>query len=127
MIVVDASAAVSALLRTGTARGALGAEQLSAPHLIDIEVASALRRHVLAGDVSARAGWTALDSWRGISIRRYASGGLLRRVWELRDNLGAYDAVYVALAETLDCALVTADGRLSRAPGLRCAVTLVPN
>ena len=51
---------------------------------------------------------------------------MLDRVWELRDNLSAYDAAYVALAEIIDCPLVTADARLSRAPGLRCAVTVLP-
>lgn len=86
-----------------------------------------LRRRVLAGDVPAQAGWTALDTWRRIGITRYAAGTLLGRVWELRDNLGAYGATYVALAEALDCALLTADARLSRTPGLRCAVTVVPN
>ena len=49
------------------------------------------------------------------------------RVWELRDNLTAYDAAYVALAEIIDCPLVTADGRISRAPGIRCVVTVVPD
>jgi predicted nucleic acid-binding protein len=127
VIVVDASAAVSALLHPGTARVALADGPLSAPHLIDVEVTSALRRRVLGGDVSARAGWTAVDAWRRIGITRYAAGGLLGRVWELRENFGAYDATYVALAEALDCPLLTADGRLSRTPGLRCAVTLVPN
>lgn len=126
-MVVDASAAVSALLRPGTARAALGVEPLSAPHLVDIEIASALRRRVLAGEVTARAGWTALETWQRVGIRRYATGALLARVWELRDNLSTYDAAYVALAEALDCALLTADGRLSRTPGLRCAVTVVPN
>jgi len=126
VIVVDASVAVSALLHPGTARAALVDGPLSAPHLIDVEVASALRRRVLAGHVSAEAGWTAVDTWRRIGITRYPAGALLGRVWELRDNLGACDATYVALAEALDCALLTADGRLSRTPGLRCAVTVVP-
>lgn len=127
MIVVDASAAVSALLHPGTARAALAGEPLCAPHLIDVEIASAMRRRVLAGDVSSQEGWTALDTWRRIGIARYAAGGLLARVWELRDNLGAYDATYVALAEALGCALLTVDARLSRTPGLRCPVTVVPN
>jgi predicted nucleic acid-binding protein len=127
VIVVDASAAVSALLHAGTARAALTDGPLSAPHLIDVEVASALRRRVVGGALPESAGWTALDTWRRIGITRYAADTLLGRVWELRDNLGAYDATYVALAEALDCALLTADGRLSRTPALRCAVTVVPN
>jgi len=79
VIVVDASAAVSALLHPGMARAALAGGPLSAPHLIDVEVASALRRRVLARDVSERAGGTALDTWRRIGIARYAAGGLLSR------------------------------------------------
>lgn len=59
-------------------------------------------------------------------MRRYAVHSLLDRVWELRDNLSAYDASYVALAEMLNCALLTADARLSRAPGTRCPITVVP-
>lgn len=127
MIVVDASAAVSALLHTGTARAALGVETLAAPHLIDTEVTSALRRRVLGGVMSASAGWTALDTWRRIGLTRYPGGAFLSRVWDLRDNLSAYDAAYVALAEALGCTLLTADGRISRTPGLRCPVTVVPN
>ncbi len=126
MIVVDASAAVSGLLNDGQARRALGAEQIHMPHLIDSEVASALRRRVLAGQVSERDGWAALDVWRRLAAIRYPAHGLLERVWQLRTNLSAYDAGYVALAEALDCSLLTADARLSRAPGIRCAVTVVP-
>ena len=59
-------------------------------------------------------------------MTRYAVHALLDRVWELRDNLSAYDASYVALAELLGCSLLTADGRLGRAPGVRCPVTIVP-
>jgi predicted nucleic acid-binding protein len=126
VIVLDASAALSGLLNVGRAREALAAEQLHAPHLIDSEIASGLRRHVAASDISANDGWAALNAWRRLGIRRYAMPGLLDRVWELRDNLSAYDAGYVALAEALDCALVTADARISRAPGIRCSVTVVP-
>ena len=59
-------------------------------------------------------------------MTRYAVHSRLDRVWELRDNLSAYDASYVALAELLGCALITADGRLGRAPGVRCPITIVP-
>jgi predicted nucleic acid-binding protein len=61
--------------------------------------------------------WTALDRWRRLGMTRYAVFGVLDRVWELRDNLSAYDASYIALAELLNCPLLTADARLSRAPG----------
>ena len=126
MIVVDASAALSALLNAGPARQSLATEQLHAPHLIDSEVASGLRRHVSSGLITADDGWSALDAWRRLGITRYATRGLLERIWALRDNLSPYDAGYVALAESLDCALLTADARISRAPGLRCPVTVVP-
>lgn len=126
MIVLDASAALSALLNDGPARRALTGDQLHAPHLIDSEVASGLRRLVTTGVVNADAGWSALDTWRRLGLTRYAVQPLLDRVWELRDNLTAYDAGYVALAEALGCALLTADARLSRAPGIGCLVTVVP-
>ena len=126
MIVVDASAALSGLLNDGPARRSLADEQLHAPHLLDSEVASALRRRALARQITAANGWVALDTWRRLGVTRYPLHPLLDRVWQLRDNLSAYDAGYVALAESLDCALVTADARLSRAPGVRCTITVVP-
>ena len=127
MIVVDASAAVAALLNAGPARTALSDEAVHAPHLIDPEVAQALRRLVLRRSLGADDGWAALDSWRRLGIVRHSVGGLLERVWELRENVSAYDASYLALAEALDCSLLTADARLGRAPGLRCPVTIVPS
>ena len=126
MIVVDASAALAALLNAGPARRALRSEQLHVPHLIDSEVANGLRRTVALGRLDADAGWTALDAWRHLGVVRYPIFGVLDRVWQLRDNLSAYDATYVALAEQLDCALVTADRRLSRAPDIQCSITVVP-
>lgn len=126
MIVVDASTALSALLNAGPARESLANEQMHAPHLVDSEVASGLRRHVASGRISPIDGWTALDTWRHLGLTRYGTHGLLERIWALRDNLSAYDAGYVALAESLDCTLVTADARISRAPGIRCPITVVP-
>jgi predicted nucleic acid-binding protein len=126
VIVVDASAAVSALLNAGLARRALAEDQVHVPHLIDAEVASALRRGVAAGRVEPDLAWSALDRWRRLGMARHPVFPLLERIWELRENLSAYDASYVALAEALGCALLTADLRLSKAPGLRCPVTVVP-
>ena len=123
---LDASAALSGLLNAGASRDLLAGEQLHAPHLIDSEVVSGLRRHVASGKVMAEDGWALLDTWRRLGLSRYATRGLLGRIWELRDNLSAYDAGYVALAESIGCSLVTADARISRAPGLRCPVTVVP-
>ena len=126
MIVVDASAAVAALLNDGPARTALADEALHAPHLVDCEVAQALRRLVLGGSLDAGDGWAALHSWRRLGIVRHPVAGLLDHVWELRANVSAYDASYLALAEALGCGLLTADARLGRAPGLRCPVTVIP-
>lgn len=126
MIVVDASAGLSALLSVGPARAALASEQLHVPHLADSEIASGLRRRVAAGRMDPEAGWTALDTWRRLGMTRHPVSGLLDRVWQLRDNVSAYDAAYVALAEQLGCALLTADARLGRASGRRCPITVVP-
>lgn len=127
MIVVDASVALSGLLSDGAARAILATETLHAPHLIDSEAAHALCRQVAAGSVLADDAWRALDVWRRLGVTRHAAAPHLERVWELRENVSAYDATYVALAEALDCGLVTADGRLGRAPGLRCPVTILPS
>src|SRR5215211_3154000 len=109
MIVVDASAALTALLNDGPARRLLGTEHLHTPHLVDSEIASGLSRRVRANQVRASEGWKALDTWRHLGMTRHPVHALLNRIWELRDNVSAYDASYVALAETLECALVTAD------------------
>lgn len=125
MIVVDASVVVSGLLQAGEARDAMGLQPLSAPYLVDAEVVHVLRRRVAARRLSASDARRALDVWRQMGVRRYGAQSYLGRTWELRDNLSAYDATYVGLAEALDCPLLTADRRLSRAPGPRCTVTLV--
>jgi predicted nucleic acid-binding protein len=126
VIVVDASAALTALLNDGPARRLLGEERLHTPYLADSEVANGLRRRVLADQLSAADAWVALDTWRRLAVTRFAVHTLLDRVWQLRENVSAYDASCVALAENLDCALVTADARLSRAAGIRCPITVVP-
>jgi predicted nucleic acid-binding protein len=96
------------------------------PHLADAEVASSLRRLVAAETLAVVDASVALQTWQRLGVTRYPMVGLLGRVWELRNTISAHDATYVALAESLDCALVTADARLSRAAGSRCAVTVVP-
>ena len=101
-----------------------------APHLIDVEIAHVLRRYVLRGilnatrGASATRGAPALDHWRALDVERYSHELFLDRVWQLRDHVSAYDAVYVALAEALAALLVTGDGRLLRAPGLRDRIEL---
>jgi predicted nucleic acid-binding protein len=126
MIVVDASAALSALLNRGAARSTLASEQLHVPHLIDPEIANGVRRRVAAHQLRASDGWTMLAVWGRLAMTRYPTFSVLGRIWDLRENLSSYDASYIALAELLGCPLLTADARLSRTPGLRCAVTLVP-
>lgn len=125
MIVLDASAAVLALLNDGDARRSLASETVAVPHLADSEVAHALRAHVLRGAVSPDHAGAALARWTHLGLRRFAIVALLPRIWELRDNLTAYDATYVALAEGLACDLVTADARLAHAPGPSCAIKVV--
>jgi predicted nucleic acid-binding protein len=126
VIVLDASAAVSALLNDGQARRLVTTETIHVPHLVDTEVVSAMRRQVLAGQLMAEDAHHAIGVWRRLGLIRYAAPPLLERVWELRATVTSYDAMYVALAENLGCALTTADARLASASGPRCAITVVP-
>jgi predicted nucleic acid-binding protein len=126
VLVADASAVVAALLNA-RARSALGGDvHVHAPHLMDSEVANAIRSWVRRGRLESRAGWDLLERYRRLGITRHSTFPLFERIWELRNNLSAYDAAYVALAETLDCPLLTADTRISGAPGLHCPVTVLP-
>lgn len=125
MIVVDASAAVLGLLNDGEARRMLGNDAVVCPHLVDSEVLHAIRARAIRGDLDPDVAGHAIEVWASLGLSRLAVHGLLGRVWELRDNLSAYDATYVALAEALDVPLVTADGRLGRATGPRCTITVV--
>jgi predicted nucleic acid-binding protein len=126
MIVIDASAALAGLLNDGQARSLLGTERLHTPHLIDSEIASGLRRQVQRNQLIASDARNALSTWRRLAVTRYPVYGLFERIWEVRDNMSAYDAAYVALAETLDCALVTADARLGNSRQARCPITVIP-
>ena len=125
MIVIDASAAVLGLLSEGEARAKLSEEALVSPYLADSEVVQALRAQVLRGEIKEPAAKRAIGVWGRLGIRRVGVSGLLDRIWELRGNLSAYDATYVAVAETFEVPLVTADGRLASAPGPRCTITVV--
>jgi predicted nucleic acid-binding protein len=100
-------------------------DELHAPHLIDVEVLSALRSSVRRQRLRAGDAFRALDTWTALGVRRWPSVGLLGRAWELRENCSAYDAAYVALAEAVGCPLVTADAKLARTPDLRCELVLV--
>lgn len=125
MIVIDASAAVLGLMNDGEARATLESESVVCPHLADSEVVNALRSQVLRGDLDGVVAERMIDVWQRLGLERVGVSGLLGRVWELRDNLSAYDATYIALAEALESPLMTADGRLARAPGPRCTITVV--
>ncbi|MBK5224463.1 MAG: PIN domain-containing protein [Acidimicrobiia bacterium] len=125
MIVVDASAAVLGLVNDGDARALLSSESLVCPHLVDAEVVHALRAQVLRGQLKPDLGRLLVDRWSQLGVQRFGVVGLLHRVWELRENLSAYDATYVGVAEALGCAMLTADRRLARAPGPRCPITVV--
>jgi predicted nucleic acid-binding protein len=93
------------------------AESLHAPHLLDVEVAQILRRFVRHGELAADRARQALEDLASLPVERYSHEIVLCRAWELRENLTAYDAVYVALAEVLGATLLTRDTRISRAPG----------
>ena len=125
MIVIDASAFVDALAERPAAVERISGEELHAPHLIDLEVASALRRLAAAGRIDDLGGRTLLAVLADIDLHRHGHIPLLSQIWGLRDNLSPYDAAYVALATALDAPLVTADRKLAAAPGLTCAVELI--
>ncbi|HUR22616.1 MAG TPA: type II toxin-antitoxin system VapC family toxin [Acidimicrobiales bacterium] len=129
MIVVDASVIVTALADDGPdgdrARGRLRGERLAAPHLLDLEVTSAWRRLVAAGELEERRARLALADLRGLRVDRVRHGTLVDRCWELRRNVTVYDAAYVALAEQLEVTLVTADRKLAKAPGSRCPIEVL--
>lgn len=123
-IVVDASAVVAALVDGGStgawAASELGGGPLAAPHLMPVEATNILRRAVLTGDLSADTAALAHDDLVQLRIELFPYEPFAPRVWELRANVTAYDAWYVALAEVLGGPLVTLDLRLARAPGPRC-------
>ena len=117
MIVVDSSTILEILLRTAVApsieaRIFSRRETLHAPFLIDLEIAQVLRRYVLARRMTSDRGLEAIYDFLDLPIERYPHELLLERIWELRKNMTAYDAAYVALAESLSAPLVTRDGRL---------------
>jgi predicted nucleic acid-binding protein len=126
LIVADASAVVAALLHQGQAREMLSNTPCHAPHLLDLEVASVLRRLCLGGQLESGHGAVLLEVLGRLGIRRHGCTGLLGRIWQLRNNLTTYDAAYFALAEVLDCPLLTADGKLSNAAPSTCVIHLVP-
>ena len=130
MIVVDASAVLEALLRTPAAKAVEKwlfdpRQTLHAPHLLDIEVAQVIRRYSAKGEIDSERGRAALADLADLPLHRYPHHFLLPRIWDLRNNLTAYDAAYVALAEALDAPLLTRDRRLAAAAAHHARVELV--
>lgn len=125
MKVVDAGVVVE--LVTGNLDPThLGTEELATPHLLDSEVTNALRRLVLRGGMTPTQGTAAMDGFQRLAFTRYPAVGLRRRMWELRDNLSAYDSTYVALAEAYRASeLLTTDARLANAPGTTCTIRVL--
>jgi predicted nucleic acid-binding protein len=130
VIVADASVLIDVLLRRQGA-DAIKARlfdtgaTLHVPHFLDVEVAHVIRRHAAAGVIGTNRGGELLADLGDFALQRYPHYWLLPRVWELRHNLTAYDAVYVALAEALDAPLVTRDARLAAAPGHRARIEVM--
>lgn len=126
MIVVDASALIRAATLTVTNSKLFDrlAADLHAPHLLDFEVTQGLRGMLLGGKISAMTAVQARGAIAEFTIHRYAFSAVADRVWELRSNLSAYDASYIALAEALECPLVTCDAKLTTAPAVRAAIEL---
>jgi predicted nucleic acid-binding protein len=130
VIVVDASALLEFLLQTS-----LGArveirlfrdqDELHAPHLVDVEVVQGLRRLVRTGEVSSGRADEAIADLTDLDLHRHAHIDLLGRAWKLRENISAYDAMYVALAEAIEAPMVTCDSPLSKAPGHRARIDVI--
>lgn len=130
MRVLDASAALEWLLRTPAGeeierRFLRWNEPLCAPHLLDLEVAQILRRYERVGKLTAKRGRQILQNLQDLLLIRYEHDIFLPRIWELRHNVTAYDAAYLALAEAIPAPLVTCDGRLARAPGHRAQIEVI--
>ena len=131
MIVLDASALLELVLNTEGGEQVRDRitdpnESLHSPHLLAVEVTQVLRRYEATRAISADVALAALEDLAALDIARYAHEPLLSRVWELRDNVTAYDAVYLALAEVLEAPLLTFDRRLATAPGHEASIECLP-
>jgi predicted nucleic acid-binding protein len=130
VLVVDTSAVLEALAAREPPEGLIerlaGDGDLHAPHLIDVEILHALRRLTAHGELSDERAADARADFRELALVRYPHVELSDRIWELRHNMTAYDAAFVALAESLEVPLITCDGRLTTAPGPTARVELFP-
>jgi predicted nucleic acid-binding protein len=130
MIVLDASALLEVLLATAAAERVARSifargQTLHAPHVIDLEVAQVLRRYRREGEISEVRAMEALRDLQDFPLTRYPHDLFLPRIWELKENLTAYDAAYIALAEVLPAPLVTRDGRIGRSRSHRAEVQVL--
>lgn len=130
MIVVDASALLEFLLQTSLgarveARLFRDEDEFHAPHLVDVEVVQGLRRLVRSGEVSSGRADEAIADLTDLDLHRHAHLDLLGRAWKLRENISAYDAMYVALAEAIEATMVTCDGPLGKVPGHRARIEVI--
>ncbi len=128
-LVVDASIIATAVADGGTDgvryRKRLSGNQLFAPHLLRIEVLSVLRRRIHLKKLTDSQGDAAVDDLMSLAVEVLSTESLIGRIWELRHNVTAYDACYVAMAESLGCVLLTADARLANASGPICEIELL--
>ena len=128
--VVDSSVVVAALIDAGPvgswAEALLASGPLAAPHLMPVEAANVLRRAALAGEISADVAALAHEDLLSLRLELFPYSVCATRAWELPSNITAYDAWYVALAESLGARLATLDARLTRATGTRCEFALPP-
>ena len=130
MLIIDASCLYDLLVGTHRSDGIRARLQMddnhAAPHVIDVEVFSVIRRDFLRGDIDRTAATQAVEDLRDWRGTRYGHTALLERAWELRASVRGWDAFYVALAESFQAPLLTLDGRLGRAPGVRCSIEVIP-
>lgn len=129
MLVVDASVLAPIIADAGpdgeALRARLRGEAVAGPDLVRLEVVSVLRRQAAAGQLTPAQAGAAIEDLLDLPLSVFPTAPLLRRAWELRDKVTAYDACYVALAEALGCTLLSADARLAGAPGAQCAIDLL--
>ncbi len=129
-MVPDASAVVEALLQTERGRRLeerlfASGETLHVPHLIDVEVAHAVRRTWFQGFINDERAAEVLDDLAAWPLIRYPHDLFLPRIWTLRHTVTAYDAAYVALAEMLGVTLLTCDARLAASHGHDAVIEIV--